>query len=56
MANQSVSPGPCAYNPAIKSRNSTPSWTMRGTKSRSLYNINQAPGPGTYNLVSKVSA
>ena len=54
MGNKSISPGPCAYNPTTRTRNSTPSWTMRGTKARNLYQINEIPGPGSYNLGSKV--
>lgn len=49
-----ASPGPCAYNPEKKSKQSVPAWTIYGTKSRAIYRKNDVPGPGAYKLLNKV--
>ena len=54
ILNKSISPGPCAYDPKKMVRAHTPSWTMHGTKTRKLQGKSNVPGPGSYELSTKV--
>ena len=41
-----VSPGPAAYNPKLRSKEPNPAWTIHRARYKST--SNDIPGPGTY--------
>jgi len=49
-----TSPGPCAYNPKIDNRPSTPSWTIHGVANRITYKADGVPRPGAYDPTEEV--
>jgi len=54
LAARNSSPGPGAYTPRAYDKEPIPAWTMHGLKNRNIYTISQFPGPGAYELKSRV--